>query len=104
MIDTAHTPINEWGLVPVNNELGTDDVHVWRESLDQPADMIAKLAPLLSQDERHRAERFHRPTDRWRFIAGRGILRKIISAYLALVLAEVQFVYNEYGKPFILED
>jgi 4'-phosphopantetheinyl transferase len=81
-----------------------NDAHVWSASLDQPADMIAKLAPLLSQDEYQRAERFHRPTDRWRFIAGRGILRKIISAYLALAPDEVRFVYNEYGKPFISDD
>ena len=104
MIDTAHAPIDEWGLAPVNNELGADDVHVWRASLNQPADVIAKLASLLSSDECQRAERFHRPTDRRRFIAGRGILRKIISAYLALAPGELRFVYNEYGKPFTSDD
>ena len=81
-----------------------NDAHVWSASLDQPADMIAKLAPLLSRDEYQRAERFHRPTDRRRFIAGRGILRKIISAYLALAPSVVRFVYNKYGKPFISDD
>jgi len=55
MIDTAHTPIDEWDLTSAGDELGADDVHVWRASLDQPADMIAKLAPLLSQDEYQRA-------------------------------------------------
>ncbi|MGH9755030.1 MAG: hypothetical protein ACREA2_19815, partial [Blastocatellia bacterium] len=69
MIDTANAPIDEWGLASVNNELGADDVHVWRASLDQPADVIAKLVSLLSSDEFLRAERFHRPTDRRRFIA-----------------------------------
>lgn len=104
MIDTVHTPIDEWGLASVNNELDADDVHVWRASLDQPADVIAELAPLLSSDECHRAERFRRPTDRWRFIAGRGILRKIISTYLARTTSKVQFVFNKYGKPFISTD
>jgi 4'-phosphopantetheinyl transferase len=99
-----HAPIDEWSLAPTNNELGTDDVHVWRASLDQPANMIAKLAPLLSRDERHRADRFHCPTDRLRFIAGRGILRKILATYLTLAPGEVRFVYNEYGKPFISDD
>jgi 4'-phosphopantetheinyl transferase len=104
MIDTAHATINEWGLAPVNNELGGGEAHVWRASLDQPADMIAKFAPLLSQDEYKRAERFHRPSDRRRFIAGRGILRKIVSAYLARAPDEIRFVYNKYGKPFISDD
>jgi 4'-phosphopantetheinyl transferase len=104
MIDTAHTSNDKWSLASVGDELGADDAHVWRASLDQPAGMIAKLAPLLSQGEYQRAERFRRPTDRRRFIAGRGILRKVISAYLALAPDEVRFVYNEYGKPFIADD
>jgi 4'-phosphopantetheinyl transferase len=104
MIDTARTPIDKWGLTSLGDELGADDVHVWIASLGQPADLIAKLLPLLSRDECQRAERFHRPTDRQRFIAGRVILRKIISAYLALAPDEVRFVYNEYGKPFISGD
>src|SRR5215475_16166597 len=104
MIDAAHSPIDKWSLTFVGDELDEDEAHVWRASLDQPADMIAKLAPLLSQDERQRAGRFYRPTDRRRFIAGRGILRKIISSYLTLAPDEVRFVYNKYGKPFISED
>ena len=101
MINTAHMPDDKWGLTSVGDELGADDAHVWRASLDQPADVITKLAPLLSSDECRRAERFRRPADRRRFIAGRGILRKIISTYLALAPDEVRFVYNKYGKPFI---
>jgi 4'-phosphopantetheinyl transferase len=104
MIDNVHAPINEWEPATVNNELGEGEAHVWRASLDQPADMIAKFAPRLSKDEYQRAERFLRPSDRSRFIAGRGILRKIISAYLALAPDEVRLVYNEYGKPFISDD
>lgn len=104
MIDSVHAHINEWENAHVNNGFGEGEAHVWRASLDQPAGVIAKLAPLLSQDEYQRAERFHRPTDRQRFIAGRGILRKILSQYLALAPDELRFVYNKYGKPFISDD
>src|SRR5437660_237879 len=104
MIDAVHTPIDKWSLTSVGDELGADEAHVWRASLDQPADMIAKLAPLLSQDERQRAERFHRPADRRRFIAGRGILRRIISAYLAIPPGQLRFIYNKYGKPAVSDD
>jgi hypothetical protein len=51
MIDSAHAPIDKWGLTFVGDELGADDAHVWRSSPDRPADMIAKLEPLLSRDE-----------------------------------------------------
>lgn len=103
-IDTVHEPVNEWEPAPVKNELGEGEAHVWRASLDQPVDTLARLARLLSKDEYQRAERFHRPADRWRFIVGRGILRKIISSYLPHAPDETQFTYNEYGKPFISAD
>jgi 4'-phosphopantetheinyl transferase len=104
MIDMAHTLSDKWGLPYAASEIGANDAHVWKASLDQPADMIAKLAPLLSRDEYQRAERFRHSADRRRFIAGRGILRKVISAYLAFPPDEVRFTYNEYGKPFISTD
>ena len=104
MSDAVHTPNDKWDLAPIVGTLGADDGHVWMTSLDQPADTITRLARLLSRDEYQKAERFHRPTDRRHFIAGRGILRKIISAYLALAPDEVRFEYNQYGKPFISSD
>src|SRR5262245_43450989 len=104
MIDTAHAPIDKWRLTSVCDELGADEAHVWGASLDQPANVIAKLAPLLSHDEYQRAMRRYRPVDRDRFIVGRGILRKIISAYLALPQGQLRFTYNEYGRPAVSED
>src|SRR5687767_14125841 len=78
-------------------EIGADEARVWHVSLDQNAETIANLAMVLSLDERQRAERFYRPIDRRRFIAGCGILRKILSAYLRLTPDELRFTYNEYG-------
>jgi len=95
---------NKWNNAPSSIELGADEAHVWRASLDQDAKVIANLAALLSQDEYQRAARYHLPIHRDRFIAGRGILRKIISAYLSIPPAELQFTYNEYGKPAVSDD
>jgi 4'-phosphopantetheinyl transferase len=104
MSDTAYSPIDEWRLTSGDDELGADEAHIWRGSLDQPADVIAELAPLLSQDEYQRAMRYYRPVDRDRFIVGRGILRKIMSVYLALPPGQLRFTYNEYGKPAVSDD
>jgi hypothetical protein len=38
VIDAAHTPIDEWRPASVGDELGADETHVWRASLDQPAE------------------------------------------------------------------
>ena len=78
--DTVHAPIDKWDHNSVGDDLVADETHVWRALLGQPANVIAKLALLLSQDERQRAMRYYRPVDRDRFIVGRGILRKILSA------------------------
>jgi 4'-phosphopantetheinyl transferase len=95
---------DDWNHSPDSIEIGEDEAHVWRASLDQDAKVVANLAALLSQDERQKAARYHRPVDRDRFIVGRGILRRVISAYLALAPGQLQFTYNEYGKPAISDD
>lgn len=104
MIDAARSPIDEWGPASIVDGLGANEAHVWRASLDQPADVISKLAPLLSHDEYQRALRYYRPVDRDRFIVGRGILRKIVSAYIALPPGQLRFTYNKYGKPSVSDD
>jgi 4'-phosphopantetheinyl transferase len=102
MINTAIA--DEWNYSSDPIDLGADEVHVWRASLNQDAETIANLAALLSEDEGQRAVRYHRSVDRDRFIAGRGILRKIISAYLAISPGALRFTYNEHGKPTVLDD
>jgi 4'-phosphopantetheinyl transferase len=94
----------KWNPPPDSIELDEGEAHVWRASLDQDARMIANLTALLSPDECQRASRYHRIIDRVRFIVGRGVLRKIISAYLALAPTDLQFTYNEYGKPAVSND
>ena len=79
--------------------LGPKDVHVWRASLDHTADIVERLRQLLSADEQVRASRFHFERDRQHFVVGRGCLRIIISRYLKIPPAEIQFSYGINGKP-----
>jgi phosphopantetheinyl transferase len=75
MGDAAYTPIDEWRLTSGDDELSADEAHVWRAALDQPANVVSKLAPLLSPDEYQRAIRYYRPADRDRYVVGRGMSR-----------------------------
>jgi len=95
---------DNWNHAPACIELGENEAHVWRASLDQNERALANLEALLSQDEYRKAMRYHRPVDRDQYIAGRGILRTIISAYLRLSPGELRFAYNEYGKPAVSDD
>ncbi|MFN2491845.1 MAG: 4'-phosphopantetheinyl transferase superfamily protein [Pyrinomonadaceae bacterium] len=79
--------------------LGPDDVHVWHASLD--VRLSKNLAPVLSEDELTRAHRFDFAKDRHHYIAARGILRKLLAAYLGSDAAELKFSYADKGKPFL---
>ena len=89
----------EWLAPPGGLRLGADEVHVWRAHLNQSEAVLSKARPLLSGDERERANRFHFRKDRERFIVARAALRDILSRYLRVAAGEIKFRYNEYGKP-----
>jgi len=69
--------------------------------LDVAAERFAKLRATLSADERTRAAAFRRDILTHRFVAGRGILREILGAYLGLAAASLEFEYDANRKPFI---
>lgn len=80
-------------------DLGRDDLHVWRTTLDQPLSSVQELKSLLSTDEVERAERFHFERDRTRFLARRGLLRIILGYQLGVEPDTVRFCYSASGKP-----
>ena len=92
----APTEITEIKLLP-------NEVHVWRENLDNAKPLLEKLTQILSEDELVRARRFHFEQHRQRFIAARGILRNILGRYLNVEPSKIKFAYEARGKPFLNE-
>lgn len=88
-----------WHLPPSDLTLSSDDIHIWRASLEQPAERVHWLAQMLSEDEMSRAERFHFERDRRRFIVARGVLREILGQYLDIEPSRLRFSYGKHGKP-----
>jgi 4'-phosphopantetheinyl transferase len=84
---------------PSEMALNSDEVHVWRVSLNASQETIERLRQYLAPDERARAERFRFAKDHNQFIIGRGLLRALIGRYLACEPHEVCFGYSSYGKP-----
>ncbi len=80
---------------------------VWGADLDQIAENFQGFQdthnlnwnPLLSPEERDRAERIQMPVARRRFVVGRGLLRRWLGAYLGQDPADISLVYGSYGKP-----
>jgi 4'-phosphopantetheinyl transferase len=88
-----------WSRPPATIVLGSDEVHVWRASLDEPASQIDSFLHTLAADERARAERFYFQRDRERFIAAHGVLRAILGLYLNRAPECLAFRYGSHGKP-----
>jgi 4'-phosphopantetheinyl transferase len=80
-------------------DIGAKDVHVWRASLDLTPIIVERLRQLLSYDELARVGRFHFERDRQHFIVARGCLRSILSRYLKMPAADIEFTYGVNGKP-----
>jgi 4'-phosphopantetheinyl transferase len=79
--------------------LGQDEVHVRIASLERPQSEMKYFEKILAEDEINRANRFHFKKDRERFVAGRGILRMILSSYVSAPPGEIIFTYGSRGKP-----
>jgi 4'-phosphopantetheinyl transferase len=88
-----------WQTAPENLGLENDQIHVWLVNFAEAT--AADFEPIISADERVRANRFRFAKDRNNFIIGRGFLRKIIGNYLQINPSQIEFEYNQFGKPFL---
>jgi 4'-phosphopantetheinyl transferase len=74
-------------------------IHVWRASLDPPARQLEGLLRVLSDAERSRAAQLCFDRDRRWFIAGRGVVRRILGSYLTILPDRLQFHASPTGRP-----
>lgn len=77
------------------------EVQLWRVDLEAIRSDESRWQKILSADEKERAARFHFPTDRQNFAAGRALLRIILGGYLAVDPNELSFAYAKNDKPLL---
>jgi 4'-phosphopantetheinyl transferase len=86
---------------------GHDDtsqrVDVWYVDLDGDQDWRS-CAPVLSEDERARADRFHSAVHHRRFVACRAALRSILAREVDADPATLHFHDGPYGKPELADN
>jgi 4'-phosphopantetheinyl transferase len=78
--------------------LDAGEVHVWFARLDP---CPAGVADHLSAEERSRAEGYKLPRVRDQFIAGRGVLRNLLAAYIGVSPCAVAIGVDPNGKPIL---
>lgn len=93
-----------WADPPAEPTPSRDEIQLWRADLDPPDDVLQDLAHALREDERVRANRLVFEIHRKRWIAARGILRKILGRYLGVAPQDVDFRVSRDGKPSLAEE
>lgn len=86
-------------MMSLNFSIKNHTIHLWRAHLAELSVLENPLLMTLSPDEIQRANRFHFPHHRLRFILARGILRQILSLYTQIPPDEIMFNYGPRGKP-----
>ena len=76
-------------------------IHVWGIHLPGILDRLDVLYNKLCDEEREKADRFFKETDRQASIAARGALRLLLAGYTEMRPAEVGFRYSQNGKPHV---
>jgi len=79
--------------------LPENEIHIWKIPLVQSIHTIETFEGALSQDEHSRSARYHFEKDKQKFIIARGSLRMILGQYLNISPDQIEFIYNDYGKP-----
>lgn len=93
----------QWQTTDFNSleKLPPQTLQIWRADLDQATFNQSQFWQWLAPDEQERGNRFRFERDRTRFICGRGIVRHILSQYLAQAPEAIRFTYSDRGKPSI---
>ena len=94
---TAPTAVG-WGY-PAAVQLGPGEAHVWRIRVGDAPASLAELWPILSTEERERAQRYRFERDRALYVAAHGALRLILGGYLGCEPGDLQGVTGPFGKP-----
>jgi len=86
---------------PARTDIGlrSNEVHIWRASLDEFHEDLRRFEAVLSADERTRASQFRFATDRGRFVIRRALLRELLGHYLDRSAPNIAFSYGRSGKP-----
>lgn len=95
--------MNRWYSQDSDKELGEKDIHIWLSYLNVHQARLKHLYPVLTDEEKERSERFKFYKHRKLFIASHGFLHTVLSNYIDTALGDIQFSYNEHGKPSIIE-
>lgn len=89
-----------WSAPPDTLRLTPDSVHLWRAWLGLEDDAaLAGLWEALAPQEQQRARDLQPGQPRQRFVASRGLLRRVLARYTGCAPTQLRFELGLHGKP-----
>jgi 4'-phosphopantetheinyl transferase len=87
----------------LNKEISTfsilpGEIHIWVVNLEGIDQGHYFREETLAEEELDRSKRYLFEQDRLRFVAGRSILRRLLSLYTSIAPAEIIYQTNPFGK------
>ncbi len=95
--------VTTWQIPPHKLTLQKEEIHLWRFNLECSEHIYNQLKKLLDPKETVRADRLLDLQKKKQFIISRARLRQILGAYQKVPPSQIQFKYNNYGKPALAE-
>jgi 4'-phosphopantetheinyl transferase len=95
MVDASRTTPDACRLVQ-------GELHVWLIDLKLCESQLGAFWKSLSPEEHHRAERYFRPADQYRFVLMRRVVREVLGRYLKVPARSLEFKKTGTGKPFLV--
>jgi 4'-phosphopantetheinyl transferase len=92
-VNTAWKTVAEWPT------LAPTDIHVWAVKLPAWRGTLDQCRAALPPEEIQRSKRFRQPLHRERDQLSRGILRQLLTKYLAREPLDFEFTIGAHGKP-----
>lgn len=78
-----------------------NEVHLWCASLQCTDSQLHAFQALISPVEQASAKMFVKEADQRKYSASRAIMRDILSRYLRVMPRDIEFIFNDHGKPFV---
>jgi len=93
-----HRPV--WTNLPLASEASTPRLQIWRVRLgDLDGDSLDTLRPLTVPSEHRRARRYEFDADRRRHLAGRALVRLVLSRHYGRAPRDLSITEGPHGKP-----
>ncbi len=93
-----------WKDAPKNLKINAKEIHLWKTNLEQSSINIEESFDILNEEEKIKAKKFRFEKHQKRFAFTRSNLKRILSCYLSISPQEINFQYNAYGKPQLLDN